>query len=230
MNLIIGKFIKRYKRFFVDVELDSGEIVTAHCANTGTMKTCLAIGAPIALSVHDDPKRKLKYSVEMTYIHSTWIGINTSKANQLIHQAILDGHFPTLGGYQTIKPEQQYADHHRIDLLLSAPDRPDCFVEVKNTTYLVSDGWVAFPDAVTERGTKHLHALAKMVKEGKRAVLIFCVTRMDADRFRPAIEVDRIYTDACYMAKQQGVEFIAARFHFTPEQIVFDQLLEVELP
>lgn len=210
--LIHGKLIKRYKRFLADVELDSGEVITAHCANPGGMIGLKEPGIDVWLSQSDNPKRKLKYSWELCQIEDAWIGINTSPPNAIVEEAILNGLVPELSGYETLKREVKYGKNSRIDILLSDPDRGLCYVEVKNV-HLKRDedvpGLAEFPDAVTARGAKHLDEMADMVAEGHRAVMFYLIQRTDCDRFTLSTDIDAHYGDRFKAARANGVEAIA---------------------
>jgi sugar fermentation stimulation protein A len=227
--LIEGTIHKRYKRFLADVELSSGEIIVAHTANTGSMKTCWEPGWKVLLSYHDNPKRKLKYSLEMTNNTKTWIGINTSLPNKLGAEAILDGTVKELQGYSKIKPEVKIGKS-RIDLLLSgSDDLHDCYVEIKNVT-LKGDGTkVLFPDAVTERGQKHLNELMDIIDSGKKAAMLYIVQREDVDSFSPADEIDPKYGELLREAFKKGVLILCYQCKVTPEEIKIIKPLPVVL-
>ena len=171
-TLIPGKILKRYKRFLADIELEDGEVIVAHTANTGSMKTCWEPGWPVLLSHHDNPKRKLKYSLELTHNGDTWIGINTSLPNKVAAEGIQSGVVKELQGYENLKPEAKVGKS-RIDILLSNDKDDLCYVEVKNVTLLGENRVAIFPDAVSTRGQKHLEELTSLVKEGIRSAMLF---------------------------------------------------------
>ena len=150
-ELIPGTLIRRYKRFLADVRLDTGQTVTAHCPNSGSMKACCQPGQPVFLSYHDNPKRKLKYTWELIQMPGSLVGVNTQVPNRLVAQAISSGMVEELTGYETVRREVKAGEGSRIDILLTSPNRRDCYVEVKNCT-LVTDAVATFPDAVTVRG------------------------------------------------------------------------------
>ena len=208
-QLISGKIIKRYKRFLADVELESGEVVTAHCPNSGRMTTCWEEGWPVLLSFHDNPKRKLKYTWELAHNGETWICVNTHRANALVEEAINAGVIKELRGYDSIRREVKYAEKSRIDLLLEK-EGETCYVEVKTST-LMREGKNEFPDAVTSRGLKHVHDLMEMKKQGHRAVLLFVVMREDGQGFDVAADIDPAYAEAYYEAIKQGLEILVYR-------------------
>ena len=209
-ELIPATLIKRYKRFLADAKLDCGTQITAHCPNTGSMKTCGSPGDRIYLSHNDSPKRKLAYTWELTQTKGGFIGINTHRPNKLVLNAIKDGQIAELSGYQNIRAEVPYGDRSRIDILLEEGKRPPCYVEVKNVTLLVDDQ-LAFPDAVSERGLKHIKELEKQLKLGNRAVMFFLVNRPEGDYFRPAKEIDPTYSKALETAQKAGVEVLIYR-------------------
>ena len=206
-KLTPGTLVKRYKRFLADVRLDSGDLVTAHCANSGTMKECSEPGRPVYLSFHDNPKRKLKYTWEMIKMPTSLVGVNTMVPNRLVKKSIEDGLVEQLKGYENVKAEVKVSDRSRLDLLLTNGDKEKCFVEIKNCT-LVKDGLASFPDAVTTRGRKHLVELQRLAKEGNRSIIFFLVQRMDAKAFSSADNIDPAYGKELRKAKNSGVEII----------------------
>lgn len=214
--LISGTLLKRYKRFFADVRLDDGTVVTAHCANSGAMKGCAVEGAPVLLSFHDNPKRKLAYGWELVRIGESWVGVNTARPNHLAHEAVREGRIPELTGYSRIETERAYGENSRIDLLLTDADGQRCYVEVKSVT-LVDGPCALFPDSVTARGTKHLHELARQVEAGDRAVMLYLVQREDCTRFRSAHEIDPAYAEALKAAMAAGVELLCYACTVGPE-------------
>nr|WP_321482581.1 DNA/RNA nuclease SfsA [uncultured Cohaesibacter sp.] len=206
--LIPGHLIQRYKRFLADVELDDGTVITAHCANPGSMLGLKDQGTRVWLSKSDNPKRKLAYSWELSEFDNAMIGINTSHPNRIVEEAILEGRIAELTGYETLRREVKYGKNSRIDLLLQDEGKPDCYVEVKNVHLLREQGLAEFPDSVTKRGAKHLGELADMVKQGHRAVMLYLVQRTDADRFALASDIDPAYAEAFRLATNAGVEAI----------------------
>ena len=217
-RLIPGKLIRRYKRFLADVILDSGETVTAHCPNSGSMRTCAVPGWSVLLSISDNPARKYPYTWEMVHNGICWIGINTGIPNLIAAEAIQEGTIPELTGYGDLRREVRYGQNSRIDILLES-SRNKCFVEVKNVTLVESDGHNYFPDAVTERGKKHLQELTDMVHAGHRAVMLYVIQRSDGDEFRPAEHIDQSYTVALRRASEQGVELLAYHADVSPNGI-----------
>ncbi|MCD1629557.1 DNA/RNA nuclease SfsA [Marinobacter shengliensis] len=211
--LVEGRLIRRYKRFLADVRLPDGEEVTAHCPNTGSMLGCQPDNARVWLSRSDNPKRKLKYTWELVETGpAVFACVNTARPNAQAREAIEAGRVPELAGYTECRAEVRYGDEKsRIDLLLSGhPARPDAWVEVKNVTLAEgSNGY--FPDAVTERGQKHLRELMAQVAKGDRAVLFFVVNHTGIDRVRPADHIDARYGELLRQAKAAGVEVLAYR-------------------
>ena len=213
-GLVHARLIKRYKRFLADVRLDNDEIITVHCPNTGSMKNCVEENAEIWLSDSNNPKRKYRYTWE--YLRTSrghHIGVNAGKANQLVQSAIRDDLVEPLAGYDTIRPEVKYGDENsRIDLLLQDSKKQDCYVEVKSVTLLEdppSSGIGYFPDAVSERGAKHLRELIKMSQSDARSVLFFCVQHTGIQEVRPADHIDREYGKLLREALDSGVEVLA---------------------
>ncbi|MBW2407469.1 MAG: DNA/RNA nuclease SfsA [Deltaproteobacteria bacterium] len=207
-DLIPGILIKRYKRFLTDVKLDDGEIVTAHCPNTGSMKGCCESGRPVYLSFHDNPKRKLKYTWELIEMPTSLVGVNTLVPNRLVFESVKAGVVPELSGYETVKPEVKINTQSRIDLALTAVDRRHCYVEIKNCT-LVDNRVAEFPDAVTTRGLKHITELQAMVDSGCRCVMFYFIQRMDAAVFKPADHIDPEYGKGLRRAVKRGLEILA---------------------
>lgn len=213
-----GKILKRYKRFLADIELaedtpinKKGDIIVAHTANTGSMKTCWGENWDVLISYHDNPKRKLKYSLELTHNSETWIGVNTSLPNKLAIEAIENGVIKELQGYQTIKPEEKVGQS-RIDIYLYNGDKSSpsdqCYVEVKNVTLLGENKRALFPDSVSERGQKHLLELTELKNQGIRACMLYIIQREDVDSFSPAKDIDPKYSDLLKKAHELGVEVL----------------------
>ena len=212
--LIRGTLVRRYQRFLADVTLETGETVTAHCANPGSMLSVIAAGSEVWLSAAHNPSRRLRYTWELIRIGDTLVGINTARPNRLVAEAIASGGIPELAGYAVMRREVKYGRNSRIDLLLEGPGRPPCFVEVKNVTLRRDSrpgGPLEFPDAVTERGAKHLRELAEAVQGGARAVMLYLAQREDGDHFVIAGDIDRAYAEALHMAMAAGVEALCYR-------------------
>ena len=185
-KLAQGRLIRRYKRFLADVQLPGG-VVTAACPNTGSMMGCCEPGSRVWLSESDSATRKYRHTWELVEVGKVMVGINTSLPNALAAEAIADGAIAELGGYASVRREVGFGEERsRIDLLLEHPGRPPCYVEVKNVTAAVSGRVALFPDAVTERGAKHLRELVRLKAAGLRAVQLYCVQRGDVGEVRPA--------------------------------------------
>lgn len=227
-----GTLLTRYKRFFADVLRADGEVITVHCANTGSMKHCVVPHTPCWFSLSDNPKRKLAGTLEITTTpQGHRVGVNTGRPNQLVREAIGNDAIAELIGYSTVRGEVRYgAENSRIDMLLSSANRRDCYVEIKSVTFEQEDGLIIFPDAVTSRGTKHLRELMAAVSAGHRAVLLFCVQHSDARRVGPADDIDPIYGQTLRTAIAAGVEVVAYGCRVAAEEIAIDRRLEVVCP
>lgn len=210
--ILRGKFIRRYKRFFVDVLLEDGAEVVVHNPNTGSMKGLLDLHNSVLISHNPSPKRKLAYTLQAISDGSIgWVGVNTHFPNRVVAQAIEMNGIVELQGYPILRREVKYGreGRSRIDVHLSGHDKyPDVFVEVKNVT-LKEGGIAQFPDAVTTRGQKHLKELMEVAKEGARAVMLFVVPRLDCEKFSAAKGIDPTYADLLDDAKKCGVEVLA---------------------
>jgi len=215
--LIHGSLIKRYKRFLADVKLDNGEIITAHCPNTGTMLSCSSPGSGVCLSTSDNPKRKYPHTLEMVQDNDTWVGVNTSRTNKLVIEAIKKGRIPEFSEPDNIRAEIKTSPKSRLDLLITRGGQ-DTYVEIKNCS-LAIDGCAMFPDAVTARGTKHLIELVRLKKDGFNSCIFFLVQRMDADRFTPAAHIDRVYAETIEKADKAGVIVLVYQAEVSPTGI-----------
>lgn len=234
--LLSGTLLKRYKRFLADIELDSGETITAHCPNTGPMTGVCHVGSRVMLSRSTNPKRKLAYTWELIEVKATgaasqvWVGVNTALPNRVMKSALEQRLFHELGPYQTIQPEVPYGTDQksRIDFLLTGtPDNRPIYVEVKNTTW-TKGARAIFPDTVTTRGQKHLRELTKMVP-GVRSVMVYFINRGDCDEFSPGDEADAMYGQLMREAVKAGVEVLPYRFQIEPKEIRFLGLAKLVL-
>ncbi|MCP4806796.1 MAG: DNA/RNA nuclease SfsA [Proteobacteria bacterium] len=219
-----GTLLRRYKRFLADVELEDGSVVIAHCPNPGRMTSCQGAGWPVWLTHHDNPKRKLKWTWELTRNpDDAWILVNTARPNAIAKEGIESGRIAELATYETLRTEVKYGDS-RIDLMLD-----DTLVEVKSVTLRHADREARFPDAVTKRGTKHLGELVRAHEEGRRAVLLFLLGRDDCDSVRPADSVDLAYGNALRAAHAAGVEVLAYRLDIDDTYITVGDRVPVHL-
>jgi sugar fermentation stimulation protein A len=226
-KLIRGTLVQRYKRFLADVRLADGTLVTAHCTNTGSMMGCNEPGSAVYLSRSDNFNRKLAYTWEMIHVNGGWVGINTMHPNRLVAEAIAANAIPELCGYESIRREVKVSAHSRLDLCLERRNG-NCFVEVKNVTVSFS-GAAAFPDAVSERATKHLKELMRLKRQGHRAVVVFVVQRGDCEHFRPADEIDPEYGRWLRRAVKVGVEALPYVAKVTPKEILLTHKIETRL-
>ncbi len=216
-----GTLVRRYKRFLSDVTLADGERITAHVANSGAMLGLCDPGLEIWLSYCPKPSRKLSWSWELTRVETGLVGINTMHPNAIVAEAVAEGSIAPLTGYAELKREVPYGTNSRIDLLLTSPDRPKCYVEVKNV-HLKRGEAACFPDAVTARGTKHLGELIEVSRAGERAVMLFLVQREDCRYFAPAEDIDPVYAQALRRAVAAGVEIYCYSCRLTLESIRLD--------
>ena len=225
-QLYPGILVKRYKRFLADIQLDTGETITAHCPNTGPMTGVCQIGAPVMVSFHDNPKRKLAYTWETIAIDGVWIGINTALPNQLVKIALERQLFPELETYQTIRSEVPYGQNNRsrIDFLLSGGDKP-IYLEVKNTTWSIGDVAV-FPDTETTRGQKHLRELIDVMPQAG-AVMLYLINRGDKTKFAPGDTTDPLYGRLLRIAIAKGLQVLPCRFEVSTQGVEYLGLAEI---
>lgn len=225
-----ARLIKRYKRFLADVRLADGQEMTVHCPNTGSMKNCADTDSRIWIQDSGNEKRKYRFGWELVEVQGKYLAcINTGRANKLIREGIESGVISQLQGFADIRQEVKYGENSRIDLLLEDPKKGRAWVEIKNVTLLENDGWGSFPDAVTKRGAKHLQELVKMVEQGDRAVMLFCVPHTGIERVRPADHIDPEYGRLLRIAKDAGVEVLAYGADINPEQVIITQEVPVFL-
>ena len=228
-RLIKGRLIKRYKRFLADITLENGEEITAHVPNSGAMTSCIEENCEVWVTFHDNPKRKLKYTLELTKINENIICTNTNIANKIAIEAIQNGVIKELQGYSLLKPEQKYGQNSRIDILLgNINEEKKCYVEVKSVSLKIDDH-LAFPDSVTSRGTKHLNELCEMVKQGHRAVMLYVIQRTDDLPFRLACEIDKKYCEAFKEVTNKGVEVLAYQSCINFENIEIRKSLNLQI-
>ena len=231
--LVKARLIKRYKRFLADVELEDGQIITIHTANTGSMNGCAIPDSVVWISNSHNPKRKYLYSWEIsTSEQGQLIGINTGLANKLVKEALELRYIKELTEISDIATEVAYGqEKSRIDLLVTQNDGKKCYIEVKNVTASFEPGIAAFPDAVTARGTKHLRELEFMVQQGHRGIILFCVQRQDIEAVRAAQEIDPVYAETLQQVRNNGVEVLAYGVTFSangaPDGILLNRSLDI---
>ncbi len=223
-----GTLIKRYKRFLADITLPDKSEITVHCPNSGSMKGCSSPGMEVIISRSDNPRRKYPWTLEMVHNGVSWIGVNTSMTNKIVHEALDKGIIKNIGKITAIRPEIKVGAGSRLDFLVTT-DKEKIYIEVKNCS--LSENRVAmFPDAVTKRGTKHLLELSRLKQEANcRAIILFCIQREDADSFRPAREIDQTYAKTLQEVQMQGVEVMAWQTRINPQEIIIYKQLPVNL-
>ena len=224
-SLIKGKLIKRYKRFFTDVKLAKG-IVTAHCPNTGSMKGLLDEGNEVYLFPNNDPKRKLKYGLEIIKSRKNLVGVNTHLANRIVEHGIKNNLVNELKNNDSIKAEVFFNKETRFDFLLEKKGQK-MFVEVKNVTLFRNKDTAEFPDAPTARGIKHLLTLIDAIKKSYKTYLIFLVQIQNMKYFKIAKDIDEEYYNSYLIAKKAGVNFLAYRCDISSKKIFIDKKLKI---
>ncbi|MHA1529560.1 MAG: DNA/RNA nuclease SfsA [Alphaproteobacteria bacterium] len=226
--LVPGRLLRRYKRFLADIELASGETVTAHCANPGAMLGLNMPGLRVWVEPNDDPKKKLKYGWRLIEFESHWAGVDTAVPNKVVGEALRMCRIPELAAYDHFRPEVRYGTNSRIDFLLTGAGLPDAYVEVKNVHLMRRPGLAEFPDSVTKRGARHLDELAAMAATGHRAVMLYCVQRTDCDRLALAADLDPGYAAAFARARVAGVEAMAWDCTITVQGIALDRPVPID--
>ena len=224
-SLIKGKLIKRYKRFFIDVKLNK-EIVTAHCPNTGSMKGLLDKGNEVYLTKHDDPKRKLKYGLEIIKAQKNLVGVNTHMANKIVNHGLNNNLIKELSNSSSIKSEVFFNKETRFDFLIEK-NKYKIFIEVKNVTLFRDKKTAEFPDAVTSRGSKHLLTLIDAINKGYKTYLIFLVQIQNMENFKIARDIDGEYYKNYLIAKKAGVNFLAYRCKMSSKEIFIEKKLKI---
>lgn len=217
-TLVEGIWLERRKRFMLDVELATGERLTAHCPNTGAMTGLINPGARVLLSTSDNAKRKYAHTLEAVEADGGFVGVNTQNPNRIV-AALARAGLPPFPAGAVVRPEVRYGKAERIDLLLEPPGSPPVFVEIKNVHLVETPREASFPDCVTARGAKHLDALAAEVAAGHRAMMVFLIQRSDVDFFRLARHIDPAYGAAFDRAVAAGVRMVALRCHVSPAGI-----------
>jgi sugar fermentation stimulation protein A len=224
-KLIKGKLVKRYKRFFTDVKL-SKEIVIAHCPNTGSMMGLLNEGNEVYISKNNDPKRKLKYTLEIIKVKKNLIGVNTHFANKIAHHGLSNNLIKEIVNSDSIKPEVFFNKETRFDFLIEK-NKQKIFVEVKNVTLSRENKIAEFPDSITSRGSKHLKTLIEATKKGYKCYLLFLVQIESVESFKIARDIDEEYYKNYLIAKKSGVNFLAYRCKITPQEITIEKKLNI---
>ena len=223
--LIKGKLIKRYKRFFADINLN-GKTVAAHCPNTGSMKGLLEKDNEVYLLKHNDPKRKLKYGLEIIKARKNFVGVNTHLANKIVNHALVNNLIKELSNCSSVKPEVFFNKETRFDFMVEK-DKHKTFIEVKNVTLFRDKNTAEFPDAITSRGSKHLLTLIDAIKKGYKTYLIFLVQIQNMEYFKIAKDIDNEYYENYLRAKKAGVNFLAYRCKISSKEIFIDKKIEI---
>ena len=224
-RLIKGKLIKRYKRFFADIKLNK-EVVTAHCANTGSMMGLLNVGNEVYISKNDDPKRKLKYTLEIIKVNKNLVGVNTHFANKIAYHGLSNNLIKEVSNSDIIKPEVFFDKETRFDFLIEK-NKQKIFVEVKNVTLFREEKTAEFPDSVTSRGSKHLKTLIDAIKKGYKSYIIFLVQIQQMEYFKIAKDIDKEYYQNYLIAKKTGVNFLAYRCKINSKEIEIEKKLKI---
>ena len=224
-TLIKGKLEKRYKRFFTDIKVNK-ETITAHCPNTGSMKGLLDVNNEVWISKNDNPKRKLKFTLEIIKVKKNLIGVNTHFANKIVYHGLINNLIKELNNNQDIKPEVFFNKETRFDFLVKK-NKQKIFVEVKNVTLFRKDKISEFPDAITSRGSKHLKTLIDAIKRGYKSYIIFLVQIQGIEYFKIAKDIDNDYYKNYLIAKKAGVNFLAYRCKISPKEIKIEKKLKI---
>ena len=224
-SLIKGKLVKRYKRFFADIKLNE-ETIIAHCPNTGSMMGLLDEGNEVFVSKNDDPKRKLKYTLEIIKVKKNLVGVNTHFANKIAFHGLSNNLVKEVKNANNIKPEVFFDKETRFDFLVKK-DNQKTFVEVKNVTLSRKDKLAEFPDAVTSRGSKHLKTLIEATKKGYKTYLLFLVQIQGVTDFKIAKDIDKEYYENYKLAKKAGVKFLAYRCKISSKEIKIEKKIKI---
>ena len=225
-RLLQGALIKRYKRFFIDIKYKN-KIITAHCPNSGSMMGLLDRGNKAWFSLSDNPKRKLKYTLEMIEVKNKKVGINTLLTNKIVLEALKHKKINSLNKFNHIKTESKFSDGTRFDFLLSN-DKEKCFLEVKNVTLLRENKIAEFPDAITSRGTKHLNELCNAKKKGYQSYILYLIQRENCDSFKIARDIDEEYKIAFSKALKSGVKILCYDCKLNSEEIKLNKQINYE--
>ena len=224
-SLIKGKLIKRYKRFFIDIKLNK-EVVIAHCPNTGSMMGLLEKGNEVFISKNNDPKRKLKYTLEIIKVKKNLVGVNTHFANKIAYHGLTNNLVNELKNNDIVRPEVFFNKETRFDFLIEK-DKQKIFLEVKNVTLFRNKKIAEFPDSVTSRGSKHLKTLIEAIKKGYKSYLLFLVQIEKVENFKIAKDIDREYYKNYLLAKKAGVKFLAYRCKINSKEIKIEKKINI---
>ena len=224
-SLIKGKLVKRYKRFFADIKVNK-KIVIAHCPNTGSMEGLLDINNEVWISKNDNPKRKLKYTLEIIKVRKNLVGVNTHLANKIVYHGLLNNLINELKNSQLIKPEVFFNANTRFDFLIEK-NKKKIFVEVKNVTLFRKHKIAEFPDAITTRGSKHLKTLIDAIKKGYKSYILFLVQIQGIEYFKIAKDIDKEYYKNYLIAKKAGVNFLAYRCKISAKEIKIKKKIKI---
>ena len=224
-SLIKGKLVKRYKRFFADIKLNK-KIITAHCPNTGSMMGLISANNDVWISKSDNPKRKLKFTLEIIKVKNNLVGVNTHLANKIVHNALTHNLIDEFKKCDQIKPEVFFNKETRFDFLVNKKNKK-IFLEVKNVTLFRSDKIAEFPDAITSRGSKHLKTLIDAIKKGYKSYIVFLVQIQGMKYFKIANDIDNEYYQNYLIAKKAGVNFLAYRCKISPKEIRIEKKLKI---
>ena len=224
-SLIKGKLVKRYKRFFTDIKLNK-QTVTAHCPNTGSMQGLLKKGNDVYISKSDNPKRKLKYTLEIIKVKKNLVGVNTHFANKIVYHGLSNNLIKEVANNDNIKPEVFFNKETRFDFLIEK-NKQKIFVEVKNVTLFRSEKIAEFPDSVTSRGSKHLKTLIEAIKNGYKSYLLFLVQIQGVENFKIAKDIDKEYYKNYLLAKKAGVIFLAYRCKINSKEIKIEKKIKI---
>ena len=224
-RLIKGKLIKRYKRFFADINIKN-EIITAHCPNTGSMMGLLDQNNEVWISKNNNPKRKLKYTLEIIKTKDNLVGVNTHLANKIVYEGLSNNLINEFMNSDSIKPEVYYNKNTRFDFLVNKNDQKH-YIEVKNVTLFRTNNISEFPDAVTSRGSKHLKTLVDAIKKGYKTCILFLVQIQNMENFQIAKDIDKNYYNNYLLAKKGGVQFLAYRCNIDTNSITIEKKLNI---
>ena len=226
-KLISGQFIKRYKRFFVDVKID-GKIITAHCPNTGSMYGLLKKNNKVWLTKSNNPNRKLKYTLQIIQDKKTKVGVNTHLTNKIVLEALQNNLIKEFDKTIEIKPETKFGNNTRFDFLVTENNLKS-FIEVKNVTLSRKKGVAEFPDAITSRGLKHIRELIKANKKGYKIYILYLIQRNDCKSFKIADDIDPEYSDSLSKAVKKNLNVLCFDCKFSPKGIILNQKVKFKI-